>query len=75
MTHYNNELLNYLEFNTLSDFHEKFKLKKEELWHDYLSEVMPQFKKEKSYTFIDLTDRSEKVKLFRDLISMCLIAI
>ena len=36
VTHYYNELLNYLESNILSDFREKFKLKKEELWHDYL---------------------------------------
>ena len=36
VTHYNNELLNFLESDILSEFHEKFKLKKEELWHYYL---------------------------------------
>ena len=60
--HFKNELLKYLVSDILSDFKAKFQLKKEELWHDYLQEVMPQYKKNKSYPFIDFTEKSDKVK-------------
>ena len=71
-----NDLYKYIDETLLSDFKEKFQLEKEVLWKDYLSEVMPIYKKNKDFHFINLkAENEDQTVIFKELLSMCVLTL